>query len=402
MARIAMLLTNGFTRDARVEREARTLAEAGHELTVFALAGEGLPESEERDGYAVRRLRLPAWHDFTGPRRLVPLLRWYGRYAFMAEAAAATSPDVIHGHDLETLLPAATTAHDLGIPHVHDDHELGLEKLGQGTAEWLTGPRRFAMDRITGHLRRRGARLERRWIPRAAALVTACPLYGQVLEERYGKKPVVLHNMPWNSDLPPNPDLHVKAGLDPSTRIVLYQGTITPSGGAEECIEAAGQLPEGWALVFLGVTWMKSRLEGLARKAGLAEKVRFIDPVLPAVLPGYTLSADIGLAPIRPTNRGQAYSLANKIFEYLHAGLPIVASDLPGQGPLVRELDAGVVLEEISPACIAEAIGRLAVATDEERETRADRLRTTARERLCWNVEQEKLKALYSELLGDS
>ncbi len=395
-----MVLTNPYTHDARVEREAGTLAAAGHEVILHCLAREGLAREEVRAGVSVVRHDEPAWHRWTGPRRLVPLLRWYGRYGALAAAAAADRPDVLHGHDLETLLPVAVAARRLGVPHVHDDHELGLEKLGQGTAEWLRGPRRWASDLVTAHLRRRGARLEARWIPRAAGLITACPLYASVLEERYGVPPVVLLNTPARSPLPADPRLRERAGLSPDVRIALYQGGITPAGGAEACIEAAARFPEGWALVFLGVTWMRPRLESLARTLRVEGRVRFLDPVPPAVLPGFTRAADIGLAPIRPLNRGQAYSLANKLFEYLHAGIPIVSSDIPGQAALVRENDAGVVLERVDAAHVAEAVTRLAAVPEPQRAERSRRLRALAEERYCWEVESGKLRALYGRVLG--
>jgi len=399
VTRVAMLLPNPFTHDARVEREARTLAEAGHEVRVFCLAGPGLADEETRDGYRLRRVAGPGWLSWTGPRRAVPLARWFGRYAFLAEEAAAWRPEVVHGHDLETLLPAGRLAARLGALHVHDDHELGLEKIGQGTESLLRGPRRWAMEAVAAALRARGAALERRWIPRAAALVTACPMYGDVLRARYGVEPVVLRNTPWRSDLPPDPRLRGRAGLADGTKVALYQGSITAGGGGQQCIAAARDFPEGWALVFLGTTWMRPRLEAEVRAAGLGDRVKFLDPVPPAELPGFTRAADVGLAPIRPVNLGQAYSLANKLFEYLHAGLPIVSSDIPAQAALVRELDAGVVLPEVTPASVAEAVRRLAALPDAGRRATGERLRAEARARLCWEVESEGLVRLYARLV---
>jgi glycosyltransferase involved in cell wall biosynthesis len=395
-----MLLTNRFTTDARVQREARTVASLGHELVVHALAGPGLPAEEERDGYRVRRHAEPAWIGWTGPRRAWPLLRWYSRYAFLAAAAEKGRPEIVHAHDLETLLPGGRLARRLGARFVYDDHELGLEKLGQGTAEWLRGPRRWASDAFTAYLRARGASLEGTWIRRADALVTACPMYGEVLEERYGVPPVVLCNTPLRSDLPPDPRLRERAGLPPSARVALYQGTITPAGGADECIDAAARFPEGWALVFLGVTWMRGRLEERARRAGAAERVRFLDPVPPSELPGWTRAADAGLAPIKPLNKGQAYSLANKLFEYMHAGIPQIVSDIPAQAALVREERAGVVLPEVSAEAIARAVAEIAAVPEAERRADGERLRARARERWCWEVEGRKLEALYGRLAG--
>ena len=395
-----MLLTNRFTHDARVAREARALATAGHTVTIHCLAGDDLPPRQTDGGVTAVRHAEPAWISWSGPRRLVPLLRWYGRYGFLARAAAAERPDVVHGHDLETLLPAASLARRLGVLHVHDDHELGLDKLEQGIADWVTGAKRVAMDGLTAHLRRRGSRLERRLIRRAAGLITACPLYAETLQERYGVEPVVLLNTPPRTDPQPTPLLRERANLPGDARIVLYQGGVTPSGGAEEAVEAAASFPDGWFLVFLGVTWMRPRLEQQVRAQGLEARVRFLDPVPPDELPAWTRAADVGISPIRPTNPGQAKSLANKLFEYMQAGLPMVVSDLPGQGPFVREQRAGEVLPEITPRAISNAVTRLARLPDGDLAAWGARLRATAHERFCWEVEQEKLLRLYARVLG--
>ena len=102
-----------------------TESEAGHEVRVFCLAGDGLPAEGERDGYTFRRVEPPAWISWTGPRRIVPLLRWFSRFEFLARAAEAWRPDVVHGHDLEMLGPAGRLAERLGVPLVVDDHEAG-------------------------------------------------------------------------------------------------------------------------------------------------------------------------------------------------------------------------------------------------------------------------------------
>ncbi len=394
-----MLLSNPFTHDARVDREAWTLAEMGHEVRVFCVAREGLPAEEARDGYALSRCDAPAWLSWSGPRRLVPLLRWYSRYGFLAEAAGLWRPEVVHGHDLETLLPAARLAERLGVPRVHDDHELGLEKLGQGSETLLRGPRRWADAALAAHLRRRGAGLEGRFLRSAAAVIAGSPMYAGVLEERYGREVVPLLNTPRRSDLPPDPRLRERAGLPPSARVALYQGTITPGGGGQQCIEAARGFPAGWHLVFLGATWMRGRLEDQVRAAGLGDRVRFLDPVPPAVLPGFTRAADLGLAPIRPVNLGQAYSLANKVFEYLHGGLLVVSSDIPAQAALIREHDAGMVLPEVTPAALADAVRRVAALPEAERRSRGERLRALAREKYSWEVESRKLEDLYRRIL---
>src|SRR2546426_9731137 len=117
--RVCMLVRNPMVRDARVEREARSLVEGGNEGTVVALRAHGLPEEEERDGVRVRRavdvgmLAGPTIQSATGEgraRRLPrpPALVWARdrllRRRF-TRAALAEPADVYHAHDLNTLEP---------------------------------------------------------------------------------------------------------------------------------------------------------------------------------------------------------------------------------------------------------------------------------------------------------
>jgi glycosyltransferase involved in cell wall biosynthesis len=393
-----MLLGNPLTHDARVQREAATLAAAGHEVTVFATDGAGLPAAEDREGYRVRRVARPEWIGWTGLRRAAPLALWYERYAFLARAVEDARPDVIHGHDLEMLLPAGALAARLAVPHVHDDHEVGLEKLPQLTPEWLAGPKRRATDLATRYLVYRGRIVERRWIPRAAAVITVSEMCGRILRDRYAVDPVILRNLPVRSDLPADPRLRERAGLPASIRVALYQGSITAACAPEACIAAAARFPPGWALIFLGTTWMRPRLEAQVRAAGLENRVRFLDPVPPAELPGFTRAADLGLTPQRILNEAERCGLANKLFEYLHAGLLVITTEGTAQANLVREADAGIVVGEPTASALADAVYALAALPEEERRRRGERLRDLARQRLCWEVEANKLTALYERV----
>jgi glycosyltransferase involved in cell wall biosynthesis len=389
---VAMLLGNPFTHDARVEREARTLARLGHGVTVWCPAGEGLPAEESRDGVAVRRVPVPGWISWTGPRRVVPLLRWFSRYDFLARAAEPSRPAVVHGHDLEMLLPAASLAARLGVPFVHDDHEVGLEKLRVQTPATVRGTKRRVLDALTERLVARGEALQRSLLPEAAAVITVSDGCAAMLAP-YGVRPVVLRNLPAWSDLPADPRLRERAGLPSAARVALCQGTMTEATAADACVSAARHLPEGWAVVFLGATWMRPILEGQARREGVADRVRFLDRVPPAELPGFTRAADVGLTPVRVLNDSERRGLSNKLFEYLHAGIPCVTTAGTAQAEFVRENRAGEVVEGLEPRDIAAAVVRLGAVRDW-----SDRLRGLARGKYSWEVEEGRLAEVYEGL----
>jgi glycosyltransferase involved in cell wall biosynthesis len=370
-------------------------------VTVFAVQQDGLPEEETRDGVRVRRTTMPRWANAIGIARAASLARYFERFSFLGSEAERYRPDVVHGHDLETMVPAGRAALRLGVPHVHDDHELGLDKLPQLTPSWLRGWKRWGMEIATRYLLKRGAALERRWLPRAAGVITVSDACGDVLRRRYGVAPVIVRNLPRADDRPPDPRLRDRTGLPAGAKVALYQGSITEACAADACITASRAFPQGWYLVFLGVTWMRSRLEQQTRVEGLTDRVRFLDPVPPDDLAGFTRAANLGLAPVRPLNPGERYGLSNKLFEYLHGGLLVITTEgATAQAAIVRQLNAGIVIPDATSDAIASAVRSIAALTESERRSRGQALRETARREWSWDAEAGKLRALYETLLA--
>src|SRR4029077_12921615 len=122
--RVTMLVRNTFTHDSRVEKEARSLTEAGHSVTVVAEGAGALPETESRDGYDVVRVVRPLVR--------VPLLRFIAYRQRLVRELLRTRPEVLHAHDSDTIEPVAAATRTLRIPFVYDAHELWLGQLRRG------------------------------------------------------------------------------------------------------------------------------------------------------------------------------------------------------------------------------------------------------------------------------
>jgi glycosyltransferase involved in cell wall biosynthesis len=116
------------------------------------------------------------------------------------------------------------------------------------------------------------------------------------------------------------------------------------------------------------------------------------------VLPGFTRAADVGLAPVRILNEAERRGLSNKLFEYLHAGLPVVTSAGTAQAEIVEGDGAGEAIPDLEPATIAAAARRLGEAPDAERRARSERLRARAREAWSWEAESRVLTDIYARL----
>ncbi len=151
-------------------------------------------------------------------------------------------------------------------------------------------------------------------------------------------------------------------------------------------------------LVLMGFGSQQDAIVRLARSARYAERVRVVDPVPPAELLDWTASADVMLMAIQPTSLNHRYTTPNKLWEAIAAGVPVVASDLPGMASVVRETGCGVLVDPTDPAAIARGIRTILDLPPVERERLLERCRA-AGARYSWEHEATTLFGLYGRLL---
>ncbi len=136
--------------------------------------------------------------------------------------------------------------------------------------------------------------------------------------------------------------------------VILHQGKIQKARGCH-LLARAMQYVSGATLVFMGDGPLRQAVEDEVIALGLTERVKFKPAVLPEQLHAYTSSADIGVTLLEDTCLNHRYALPNKLFEYLMAGVPVLASDLPEIGGIVEDFGVGCVVEPRDP----KEIGRV-------------------------------------------
>ena len=102
---------------------------------------------------------------------------------------------------------------------------------------------------------------------------------------------------------------------------------------------------------------------------------------------------------IQPTTLNHRYTTPQKLFESMAAGVPVVASDLPGMAPIVQSTGAGVLCDPTSPTSIAAAISSIVSASPEERRALRERALRAAHDRYNWEAQLGTLFDVYRELL---
>jgi glycosyltransferase involved in cell wall biosynthesis len=198
----------------------------------------------------------------------------------------------------------------------------------------------------------------------------------------------------------PRPDLIRDAlGLDGDTAVVLYQGLLMTERGIEESMAAIRSVP-GAVLALLGFGSIRDRLAGEVAAPPYAGRVFLLDPVPPAELLDWTASADVSMMAIQPTTLNHRFTTPQKLFESLAAGTPIVASDLPGMAPIVRDSGAGLVCDPTDPDAIAAAIRSILELPPAERDAMRQRGLAAAHETYNWAAQEVALRATWDRLLA--
>jgi len=390
---IVHLAYTHFPADTRVKREALAAAATGRRVAVIALRGPG-ERAVERLG-PLTAIRVPGRKSRGGP---ASYLREYLDFTFRCRWLLRRHPrlsrvQIVHVHTLpDFLVWAAPPATDHGARVILDLHEVFPEFV-------------LAKYRSAGRIVAPVAQAIERWARRRASVTITV---NTPIDELLGKRPigrgerrVVIHNSADPDDFGPERPPPVYAGGRRPLALV-YHGSLTPLYGLDVAVRGvAVAIERGLAvrLTIIGDGPHRPALEQLVGRLRVAANVRF-EPRLPqAALPARLSQFDAGVVPTR-LDAMTRYSLSNKLLEYVHLGLPILAARLPSYRHYLPENTAWYWTPG-DPADFARAIGEYASAPPDERRARAGRAQQ-ALAGIAWPVERERLIAVYRELLAPS
>lgn len=366
--------------DARVMREATTLAEHHYAVTIVDVEdGRERPAVEEIAGVRIRHL-IPT-RSFIRTRFKLRMLA-SSIYALLRSGA-----DVYHAHDLSAL-PASYIASRLRRrPLIFDAHELPLAGLKGTRWEPFSGLFKRALSHI---------------LPRCAGVITVSPYIGREIRTSYHSPVVTLvRNIPPYQKMVKTDRLPKRLGLGPEVRIALYQGNVQRDRNLEILVRAASFLEPDTVLVVMGRAdeAVLAQLQGIIEGEGLAERVKILPAVPYKELLEWTASADIGLVIISPEySLNNRWCLPNKLFEYLMAGLPVLATSLDAVADLLSQYGVGRIVASLVPSEIGAAINSM-LADHESLDHMRSRIGPAVEEDLNWEKEQDQLLHLYENVL---
>jgi glycogen(starch) synthase len=379
--RVTMLVKSDVLHDARVRREAESLAAAGHEVTVI---GEQRPAPQSRldlafDGVEIRwtKDRAAAVAATTARGRAPAFVRWAGlpwhrRRAirqFQRRAAAICAdqqPDVVHAHDFSALRVGAELAARTGARLVYDSHECWTGRRLEGRPE----PLGRASDR----------RIERRLGTRADHVLTVSTGIADWMHQQYGWNHVTVVRNTF-----PVQGTRDRPAISAPPAGILYAGRVDAKRDLMTAVD--GLRGHALALTVLGPA-DPVHLAQLAKLGCVAEPPLPIDDV-----DARYRAAGIALVPLTDDQLNHQLALPNKVFHAVRAGVPVVAADLPELRRIVTEHDLGELYTPGDPASLRAAVDRVLARHTSLLQSVAD-----ATTNLTWPHDEAALVNTYAQL----
>lgn len=358
-ARILFTVSNDLTYDQRMQRICGSLAQAGFEVSI---AGRILPESQPLGPCTYRRCRLNCVFR-KGPLFYAALnLRLFFWLLFRRA-------DIISAVDLDTLPAAWLAARLRRLPCMYDAHEYFPE-----VPELQGRPR----------VRKFWRTLEAFLVPRVTAAYTVSDSIAGELGARYGVTFHCIRNLP---------EYREGEAAPRTPHYIIYQGALNAGRGLEELLAVMGQT--GLQLWLAGEGDLSLPLRELAARQAPGQ-VRFLGRLAPESLPEVTEGALFGVNLLRPAGMSYRYSLSNKFFDYIMAGIPQLCTGFDEYRRINDQYEVALLLDDLEPGTLLGAIDRL--QSDGELRRRLVENCRKARKELNWQRESKKLIALYESL----
>lgn len=372
MKRIAHITTVHTRRDTRIFlKQCRTLA-GQPDYDVYLVVADGKGDAEldgvhivdcgKASGGKFGRIIMGAWRVFTTTKRICP--------------------NVVHFHDPE-LIPVGFLLRLWSIDIVYDVHEDFPRQIRSNN--WINPLIRWPISLGLPLIE---------WI--AARVFTSVVTVTPKIAQRFSpNKTVIICNFPIQSEFPP-----VGATNEPSqNKDFAYVGIITPIRGAKEMVDAIGILNHSHqARLRLAGKFMPTSLEEDLRSLPAWQYTDFSGWADRYQIAQILSEVRAGLVVLHPTrNYPDAYPV--KMFEYMSAGLPVIASNFPLWKSIVEDAGCGLLVDPRDSLSIASAM-RWILENPDEAMAMGERGRKAIEVTYNWNPEAEKLITLYEKILN--
>lgn len=303
-----------LTNESRIMRETKSLIRLNlvEQIEVLGFWKEGLATKDVVQP-TLRLIRIPTFvQKRTGIWKVLNMVSFPVFYAKVFVRCFAKKPSVVNCHSLTVLPLGVLLKLVFKCALIYDPHELETETNDSK-----------GLRQIVARL------IEKMFIGKANTVIVVGNKIAEWYKLKYGLNNLhVIRNIPESaSSTPPSTSsMRARFGLSDQDLLFIYVGVLEKGRGINLLLSVFDQLPAHYHLVFVGYGIFEATVKEAALRRG---NVHVMDAVQPREVIGVISSADVGLCLIEPTCLSYYYCLPNKSFEYLRAGLPFIASNLP-------------------------------------------------------------------------
>lgn len=374
--KISIIVSNSLRKDPRVIKQIKLAISQGHEVQFVGFFDENFSK-EFLDNIGCRYDIVKLSQEYIGKLNSVAkkIKRVMLKNKIACKYICDFNPDIIHANDFDTLDIAYAASRKTGAGLLYDSHEVFAENIGIANKKLVKS---FIIAR------------ERYLVKRVGRMVSVSNAAADYFEKKYNiTRPTVITNCPMKNTLPLKP----KAT---DAFEVVYQGRMVANRGYEEFVKSAKYLDDGIRLVVRGYGSIEKKLHEIVETENLADKVVFRPPVEVVDLVPEASASHMGAVLTKPANLNFLLTVSNKIFEYISAGIPVLLSGVPEHCYLNEKYGAGVILEDVTPEKIAEAINK--VYRDRNAYSALCEGVSVMEKEMTWEKESEKLIQIYNEI----
>ncbi len=368
-SRVIVSVINDLVTDQRVNKVCQTLVSMNCDVILVGRKLHNSPEMDKRN-YRVHRMRLLFEK---GPF-------FYAEYNIrLFFFLIFKKANMLISNDLDTLLPNYIIAKLKRTPLVYDSHEYFTEV-----------PELVDRKRVQSIWKY----IERKIFPKLDNVITVNDSIANLFHQDYGILPNVVRNIPRSRDSIQRVSRE-SLGLPIDKPILILQGSgINVDRGSEELVDAMPFISNA-ILLIIGGGDVIGKLKSATNKLGLNERIIY-KPRLPyEQMMKYTSIADLGLTFDKSTNLNYKYSLPNKLFDYIQAGVPVLSSCLPEIEKVIKKYNVGDFIDDHNPEKIATKINHILNNQGLIKEWKKNC--SFAAIELTWENEEKVLKKIYSK-----
>ncbi|RMG83713.1 MAG: glycosyltransferase [Bacteroidetes bacterium] len=361
MKKIVFTVTNDLSYDQRMQRICTTLSNAGYDVT---LVGRLKKDSVPLKKHNFNQVRLKCFFH----KGKLFYLELNLRLLFYL---LKNKFDIIGSIDLDTILPGFIVARYKKILQIYDAHEYFPE-----LEEVVHRP----------FVKKIWQKIEEFTVPKIPYGYTVSQNIKEIFKEKYNVDYELVRNISVLREIPEK--------IHKYERTIIYQGAVNYGRGLEETILAMHHVDATFLICGKGDVY--EDLQELVKQEQLQDKVVFKGYLQPDELRQETLKATFGITFFKDAGLSNKYSLANRFFDYIHAGIPQLTVNLPEYERFNKEFEVSLLVDNLTPEEIARKANIL--LNNNELYNRLKENTLKARKVYNWQQEEKKLLNFYQNL----